>query len=132
MAAVLLILRAGTLGRRAAAALAGTAVVIALAAPAASTLSAVASAQPGQPERRPGDGVTPRAWRYGRRDVRFPVAAERRRRGRRPGWRDAVSGTAVSGTAATALAVNASRYTWIVATSSAQMLAGSSWRPASR
>ncbi len=99
--------------------------MIALAAPAAFTLNAVASAQTGtNPSAGPATASRsgPGGMGGGMSGSRSLPSGAGAAGG--PGGGNAVSGTAVSGTAATALAVNASRYTWIVATSSAQNAAG--------
>lgn len=100
--AVLLVIRGGALRRRAAALLAGVAILTGLAAPAAFTLNAVASAQTGS---NPSAG---------------PVTASRGGFGGGRGLGDST----VSAAAAAKLTANASRYTWIAATASAQTASG--------
>ncbi len=141
VATVLVVLRAGVLGRRARASLAAAAVVIALAAPAAFTLDAVASVQTGSNPSAgptvalrggfgggslPGSGSMPGsgpAAHSGSMPAR-PSGGSAPNSRSMPSSARAGSGNAVSSSAAAALAVNASRYKWIVATSSAQTAAG--------
>jgi 4-amino-4-deoxy-L-arabinose transferase-like glycosyltransferase len=102
-AALVLLIRGAVLRRTAAGVLAASALIAGLAAPAAFTLNAVASTQTGS---NPSAG---------------PASATH---GGFGGPGGTPSGDSVSSTSAAQLAANASRYTWIAATSSAQTAAG--------
>ena len=126
--ALVLLVRGAALRRTTAGVLAASALIAGLAAPAAFTLNAVASTQTGSnPSAGPASATRggfggPRGGSFAGGGTRPSGASAAG--GVRTGGAPGGGGDSVSSTSAAQLAANASRYTWIAATSSAQTAAG--------